>query len=352
MNAPADHAEAPPRRGRIRRWGSSAAGVLAALVLCELGLRQISEVAPPYVPVALDTPRDPMHERRVYYEGIARSHFSPAHSRLTGGEWIEGAPVGVIVGDSHVEAAQVGDRATMGAVAERGLRTRGMPVNVRQYGRAGYSAPDMVLEAPEILRRWNPAWVVVVLADNDLDRNAMTGSPRYEIRPDTSFTIRSNPPGPPPTGVRALWRRTYTFMMRSTAFGYMTLVRARRMLAGPRPPQEPLRPGDPGYALRRLVPAVTVRSLRQVYGDRLHILYLPGVGVTPERDQRLFEAPFLDACRAEGVPCTSLYPAMVRARDRDGRLTRGFMNTAPAVAHLNVHGHRLAGEAILRAVGR
>lgn len=348
MNTPVSHAEVPPRG---RRRLATAAGMLAALVLCELGLRQFVGNPPPFVPVAQDQPESrPPRERRVYHEGIARARFSPAHARLTGDAWIDGAPVGVIVGDSHVEAAQVSDRATMGAVVERGLRDRGTPINLRQYGRPGFSAPHMVLEAPEILRKWNPAWVVVVIADNDLDRNPLIGSPRFDIRPDTSYRIVANPPPPPATGVRALRERAYRAWT-GTAIGYMTMLRLQRVVAGPRPPQQPLRPTDPGYAVRRLVPAVTVRALRAAYGERLHIVYLPGAGVTREGDTRLFEAPFLAACRAEGVGCTSLYPAFAAARDQ-GVMTRGFINTAPAFAHLNTAGHRLTGEAILRAVGR
>lgn len=358
MNTPPIGADAPPRPAapalpragrRPRRRAASVAGALAALLLCELGLRQLTAIPPPYVPVAQDTPREPVRERRVYHEGIARSRFSPANARLTGGEWIPGAPVGVIVGDSHLEAAQVADRATMGAVVERGLRARGIPVNLRQYGRPGYAAPQMVREAPEILRKWNPAWVVAVVADNDLDRNPLTGSPRFDIRPDTSYTIVTAPPPPPLTGLAALRRRAYEAVSH-TAIGYMTFLRLQRVIAGPWPVQPPLRPGDPGYEIRRLVPTVTVRALREAYGDRLHIVYLPGAGVTRDKDQRLFEAPFLAACRAEGVGCTSMYPAFAAARD-SGVMTRGFINTAPAVAHLNTAGHRLTGEAILHAVG-
>lgn len=341
---------AAPRTGRRRRWLAAAAGAALALVVCEAGLRQFSRNPPERVPVALDTPREPVRERRLYHEGIATAHYSPAHSRLTGGAWIPGAPVGVIVGDSHLEAAQVPDHETMGAVAERGLRARGTPVNVRQYGRPGFSAPHMLREAPEILRRWNPAWVVVVIADNDLDTNPLTGSPRFEIRPDTSWTLRAEPPPPRPAGIRAAWHRAYLAATRSSALAYVTALRAARVVNGPRPLQPPLRPTDPGYAVRRQVPTVTVRALRQAYGDRLHIVYLAHAGVTPDGDIRHFEAPLLAACRAEGVPCTSLFPAFVRARDRDRRLTRGFANTPPVFGHLNDEGHRIAGEAIVQAV--
>lgn len=350
MSAPPVPAPAATRNDRRRRWLATAAGAALALVLCEAGLRQLNRSHPDPVPVALDTPREPVYERRVYHEGIAVAHYSPALSRLTGAEWMDGAPIGVIVGDSHVVAAQVQDRETMGAVAERRLRARGVPVNVRQYGRPGFSAPHMVREAPEILRRWNPAWVVVVVADNDLDTNPLTGSPRFEVRPDTSWVLRTEPPPPPPAGIRGAWRRAYLAATRTSSLAYMTALRGARVVNGPWPVQPPLRPTDPGYALRRLVPTVTVRALRQAYGDRLHIVYLAHAGVTPAQGIRHFEAPLLAACRAEGVPCTSLYPAFARARDRDRRLTRGFANTAPEFGHLNREGHRIAGEAIVAAV--
>lgn len=352
MNTPRIPVQVRLPAARRRRWLATAAGAALALGLCEAGLRQLSRITPEYAPFARDTPRDPVHERRVYYEGIARARYSPAHSRLTGGAWIEGAPVGVIVGDSHVEAAQVADHQTMGAVAERGLRARGTPVNVRQYGRPGYSAPHVLRDAPEIVRRWNPAWVVVVVADNDLDRNPLIGSPRLEIRPDTSWTLRVDPPGSPPAGFRGLVRRTYLAAVRASALAYNTTRRGSRVVNGPRPPQPPLRPTDPGYELRRLVPTVTLRALRQAYGDRLHVIYLSHAEVNPAEDVRLFEAPLLAACRAEGVRCTSMHPAFARARDRRHRLPRGFVNTPPGFGHLNAEGHRLVGEAIIHDVAR
>lgn len=353
MNPPRVPVQPVPRPSRRRRWLATAAGAALALALCEAGLRQLSRNPPDRVPVARDTPREPVHERRIYHEGIATAHFSPAHARLTGGEWIPGAPVGVIVGDSHVVAAQVADDETMGAVAERGLRALGVPVNVRQYGRAGSSAPHMLHEAPEIVRRWDPAWVVVVVADGDLDRNALVGSPRLEIHPDTSWVLRVDPPRPLPAGARGVVRRGYQAATRASALAYMTAVRAGRMIHGPLAHHPPLRPTDPGYAVRRLVPLVTVRALRQAYGDRLHVVYLSYAGVTPAKDVAYFEAALLEACRVEGVRCTSMHPAFTRARDAEHRLPRGFANTAPAFGHLNAGGHRMVGEAIIReAAGR
>jgi hypothetical protein len=352
MNTPGSPVQVRPPAARRRRWLATAAGAALALALFEAGLRQLSRNPPDRVPVAQDTPREPVHERRLYHEGIATAHFSPAHARLTGGEWIDGAPVGVIVGDSHVVAAQVADHETMGAVAERGLRRMGTPVNLRQYGRAGSSAPHMLAEAAEIMRRWNPAWVVVVVADGDLDRNALVGSPRLEIRPDTSWTLRVDPPAPPLPGLRGLVRRTYLAAVRTSALAYMTSLRGGRLINGPPTHHPPLRPTDPGYEVRRLVPLVTVRALRQAFGDRLHVIYLSYAGVTAAEDVRYFEAPLLEACRAERVRCTSMHPAFTVARDRDHRLARGFANTPPVWGHLNAEGHRLVGEAILHAVAR
>ena len=350
--SPTAHPGRPdPRAGRRRRWLAAFAGAAAAVLLCELALRQVATgLADPWLPVAEDAPREPVHERRVYAEGIATSHFSPAHARLTGGAWMEGAPVGVITGDSHVEAVQVPDEQTMGAVVEREMRARGAALNVRQYGRPGYSAPHVAVEAPAVLRRWNPRWVVVVLADHDLDRAPLQGTPRLEIRPDTVVLVPAAEPARP-RGWRGVARRAYDRVGR-TALGYMLLSRHRQRMVlarGPLPRSTPATPRDPDYAVRRRVPRASVRVRRQAYGDRLRILYLPEVGLHAARERPAFEAQLLAACRAEGVRCGSAYPAFEAAR-RAHRMTRGFANTPLGYGHLNPLGHRLMAAEIVRLV--
>ena len=78
------------------------AGVFIALVVLEFGLRPIASAdLPPFARPSADSLGSPVVTSRQLEEGIAESHFSSAGARLTGNSTVAGAPVIVILGDSH-----------------------------------------------------------------------------------------------------------------------------------------------------------------------------------------------------------------------------------------------------------
>ncbi|MEO5936853.1 MAG: hypothetical protein ABIP81_06540, partial [Terriglobales bacterium] len=122
-------------------------GVLAALAAAELALR-------PWASAWLENPPTGAIEIRQYYEGFAMAHYAADGERLTGGPPVAGSPHVLILGDSHVEALQVSDGETMGAVVERRSRNAGLPLNVHQYGWSYSAAPTYAQAAPRLLERW------------------------------------------------------------------------------------------------------------------------------------------------------------------------------------------------------
>src|SRR6185503_19100426 len=102
-------------------------GVLAALAVAEAALR-------PWASAWREKPYDQAAEVRQYYEGVAVAHYAADGERLTANPPLPDAPHLLILGDSHVEAMQVGDADTMGAILERRARSAGRPLNVHQYG--------------------------------------------------------------------------------------------------------------------------------------------------------------------------------------------------------------------------
>ena len=174
-----------------RLVASSILGILTAVASVELGLRPfLTPQGPPTPRVTLDSVQGDTLVRRQLDEGVSIARFSTGGARLTGNPFLVDAPVVVLLGDSYVVARAVADAATMGSVLERDARAAGLPLNVRQYGWSGASPSRYLLVADSVLRRWNPATVVIALSDNDLDENALhEANPQLRVASPTDLRI-------------------------------------------------------------------------------------------------------------------------------------------------------------------
>jgi hypothetical protein len=335
---------------RKKRRFHCAIGILSAGLLFELGLR-------PFVADSNHPGSFPVRTIRSYFEGLAVANFEldglgQLGNRLTGNPRLSGAPEGLIVGDSHVVAYSVCDQETMGAVVERLSRASGHPLNVRQYGWPGASAPTFLAAADSLLRARNPAWVAVVLNSYSIGVNALVTSNywRIEVAPDYSVQLIHGT-HPRRTDLRetllqwtglqwtgrsvlalALWRRLGLVRNRfalEKATADTTLEQQDLLLA-----EEAAR-----------VPRAMVLALKKAYATRLLIVYAPPVGhdaVEP------VETELLGFCAEQGVAFLSVREALARDRNEYSRLSRGFHNTAPGVGHFNAIGHKIIGEEIWR----
>jgi hypothetical protein len=340
------------RSSNAHRRASTALGCLFALAMFELGLRPFSS---PYdddwhsVRIGSDPDDGPSSETRYYHEGVATSHFSPAYSRLTGNPFLSGQPVGVVIGDSYVQAVQVRDTETMGSIIERRARAQGSALNVRQYGWAGAAPAAYVALARAVLERWHPAWVVVVLNDGDLVSRSLSDWPTAELRPDTSLrvvgSIERTVGG---DGVKGILAGAVKSLLRRSALAWqiyyrLDMIRSASRSEGDADTQVAAFGGD--ESVDELIPLAAIRSLKAAYGSRLRVLYVavvPASGNPPDSS----EFRLLRACANEAVRCASTRAPMLEARQRTGDLARGFSNTAPGVGHLNALGHRIAADAI------
>jgi hypothetical protein len=326
------------------------AGIIVALVLLELGLRPIASAdLPPFARPSADTLGSPVVTSRQLEEGIAESHFSSAGARLTGNSTVAGGPVIVILGDSHVMAREIGDGQTMGAWVERLARSSRYFVNVRQYGWRGASPPQYLLVARDVLDRWNPAEVVVVLDGDDLGPDPLNRRfPRMKIGRDDSVEIVRDP-GDAPTAEPVHHH-----------FTLATLFRIRWRLVVERSPKSvrywlkaPLEPRGPAPDPQTInaVPRAEVKALAHAFGSRLLIVYTADVRATGGEKVDPGEERLLEACAAQRVRCMSMRSLMLAAR-RNGLVVRGFPTTTLGVGHLNAMGHELVGRAVWAAIKR
>ena len=296
-----------------------------------------------------------MREVRRFTEGIAESHFTPSRSRLTGNPPIAGAATGLILGDSYVEAVQVSDSQTMGAVLERSLRAAGRSINVRQYGWSGVGVAQYVLVASKLTRLWDPVWVVVVITASDLGPDLLAGPIRLVKHSDGQWgAVGGWKPAADSVIERSgHLRRIGEKALEESALLYQLAKRAQEAglpLLGPTNRGEgagatSMQQGGPAMSRRALG---SVAALRNAYGDRLRILFLADVGIDGRSPNSPAEEAFSAACATLGARCADTRALMTQDRLDSLRLSRGFINSVPGAGHINAVGHALAAETILR----
>ena len=326
------------------RGAATFCGVVAGLTLFELGLRPLAtaELPPIARPVA-DGLDSPVVTTRQLEEGIAESNFSSAGARLTGNPALTGAPVVVLLGDSHVVAREISDGATMGAWVERLARRDNYVLNVRQYGWRGASPPQYLLVSRDVLKRWNPVQVVVILDGDDLGADPLNRQfPRMRIGSDDAVEIVQSPDsdvaaaGPRQLSTLAtLSRIRWRHVLERAPKNWRTFLNAPVELRGP----------APTAAMIEAVPRAAVKALAQAYGAGLLVVYTADVRVTGGEKADEGEERLLAACAQQHVRCVSMRQTMLAAR-REGHVVRGFPTTTLGVGHLNAKGHELVGRAI------
>jgi hypothetical protein len=330
------------------RGAATLCGVVAGLTLFELGLRPLATPdLPPVARPAADDLDSPVITTRQLEEGIAESSFSSAGARLTGNPTMEGAPVVVVLGDSHVVAREINDRATMGAWVERLARRDNYFLNVRQYGWRGASPPQYLMVARDVLQRWSPVQIVVILDGDDLGADPLNRRfPRMRIGNDDAVEIVH---GPDSAADSTASRHRFTLATLSRIRWQRVIERAPKNL---RPfvnaPVEARGPA-PTPAMIEAVPRAAVKALAKAYGPGLLVVYTADVRVTGGERADEGEERLLAACLEQHIRCVSMRQTMLAAR-RKGHVVRGFPTTTLGVGHLNAKGHELVGRAIWKEI--
>ena len=169
-------------------------GILTALILFNFAVSFFVTprrwIVPP-LPISQDGPSNPFRKYRQFSEGISVASINDSGARFTT-EFIPNAPVVAILGDSYVLARNVNDGEPMGAVTATLARAAGHSLNVRELGRSGGSPADYALAAPDVLARWNPVRVFVVLSARGFELS-LTHSPEAAIEPDPNGGFRVVP---------------------------------------------------------------------------------------------------------------------------------------------------------------
>lgn len=278
-----DRGNAPRWKG----WTSTFFGLIAAVLFAELLLRMLATVN---VGIQVDREWKPSSPDRFatheqFSEGFALSHFSPDGGRLTGIPAISGAPTIVLLGDSYVEAAQLKDTATIGAVVEGLSRIEGRPINVRQYGWAG-AGPPLYIYMAKAVSSLSPERVAVLLNFNDLGSEAF--SARF-WKFDRNYNIAENPDKP--SGILGIhWLTAHSVLM-SLAVERIFELSAQSV------------PLSEKSAWNAEIPEHEIAALKDAYGSKLVIFYL---GADANGSEIRNEGYLLDLCKIHEVNCIDL----------------------------------------------
>lgn len=337
------------RISTLRRWLLCSSGAVCAFIAAELALTPFTTALDNvWAPITADRLDGEVREVRRFTETIATSHFSLSRSRLTGNAPIADGPTIVILGDSYVEALEVSDGETMGAVLERSLRGVGINANVRQYGWFGADVPRYVYVAPELIQTWDPQWVVVLITASDLGPRLLIGREKLVLHPDGHWSA-TNDPAPMRAG--RSHRIGEAVLSKSVLLYHLTKRAQTAGLPIIRPSNgrgaglPSTRPGDLPLPERAVV---SLTALKDVYGDRLRVLFVADVGLDGLKPASPAEEVTMAACARVDVRCANTRNRMTRDRQDSVRLSRGFMNSTPGHGHLNAVGHVIAAETIFK----
>ena len=332
----------PRFRARMRTASLLLLGAVLAMLSVEMLLHPFYGTlrsSPFAVPTTILNSDLPILALRQCIEGCAESHFYGDGARSTGNVQLRQAPTGLIIGASFVQAKQVVDKDTMGAIVEQALRSR-KEINVRQYGYDAQSIPTYIGLAPSLLQKWNPCWVVVVMSRVDWSKHPSV------------WTMRVSPDGVPgmtltdPSqshGIKSAAR----LLGDSSAVIATLYWRFRDLVASSDSPPS----GGPATSIAQQSETVArdyVAALKYSFGDRVHILYLADVGITSDNDPNdsLRETALLAECVRRKVPCVSSRKLMTDELKRNYTPARGFGNSIMGEGHLNAAGHRMAASLI------
>jgi hypothetical protein len=321
-------------------------GICIGVATLELALRVVATPgAPPYPDIAADSFGDAVVAWSQIEEGVSTSHYSEHGARLTGNEPTRSGTVAVIIGDSYVVGHQVGDRQTMGSRLEALARDHGIPLDVRQYGWPGASPAQYLYVAGDVVARWHPSRVFVVVSANDFDGRGMLATPGYRVTPSGSLRIvgdRAPRTGTPRGGSTLRQLAAHRWLVLEPRAWRSAMAKWAR--AADTSPATDTAPGDsaPDSVEYAHAPAAVVDALDSAFGKALTIVYLAQPGLRDNFVPDPSEHLLLSACARAAVDCISTRDAMIAAA-RAGHASQGLETMRLGVGHLNPTGHEVLG---------
>ncbi len=235
----------------------------------------------------------------------------------------------LLLGDSSAFGSGIREEDSFGALLERALNERGdgLRYEVLNFGTSGYNTVQernlLEMKGPSL----EPDLVLVAFFSNDIDPFRVAGQidPRRRALVRIKEAIREN-------------LRLYPFL-------HGRIQRLRQRLAPARSTAAVLSAESPGFA-EAIAALADIRDLAASAGARAFVVLLPKLeGLDGEYPLARFDAEFLAACAASGIPSANLLPYF-RGEDAVALWLR------PDDGHPNERGHAIIARGIYREIGQ
>ncbi|NEX93997.1 hypothetical protein [Caulobacter sp. 17J65-9] len=282
----------------------------------------------------------------VWVHSLGWSFFNPHRGRLNNEgfndpqDYVRGAPVIAVLGDSYVEATTVAYADSLQA------RLRGALApcpRVYSFGRSGANPADYVAYLRWAQRRYDVAGAVVLISAGDLEEAA---TPReggnYYVRADDGAhriaVMNYAGPGPLHHAVNASSLARY--LLNNLQFNPITASHALGRTSAPSRPVHADRDWIVPAFLADLRASLPPERVTLVFdADRRAIADGAAPAYPPERARMIADA------RLSGFTVVDLDPAFRNQRARDARK----VDYAPLDGHWNALGHQVAAAAVVDA---
>lgn len=280
-------------------------------------------------------------------EGNGTGHY--VEDGVRGGASTFAGPTVLVVGDSFTEALHVDDRDTFVARTGEAMRAMAAPTRLLNLGVAGQRTPTYVEFAPAYLKRFSPAWSVIVINDEDLLGDMFDTSGTYFRRDSKadSLTLQRVPLDSGGSGLRKVWRlaKSNSALLQRIAIqgagfrGEMKsthLFRAEEHVA--------VAPAEPAsnYPIQ-----AALDLLFAAYNDRLSIVFLARADERAPNVASEVEQIVLNDCQQKRRSCVSTRAENAKLLET-GNVPYGHPNVGRNVGHLNALGHEAVGKTLAR----
>ena len=326
-------------KSRIRSYLATICGVLVALFAAEIAMR----------PISFQISSRSKLEIRQYQEGVSVSHFfwaAPVSEwyRATGNDMIMGAPNLVLIGDSYLAARQVPDHSSMGALLEDRSRAEGEPLNVIQFGLSGGAAATYSGFADKALATFNPQWVIVLLNDSDLGKDAVTKFVQFGLKISPTGGAQIYKIKPPKRNRLTRKLEKYSALLQTMHMRWDMIFSSESKNIFKNKDQDLQR-------MIEMLPRTSVTLLKQAYGKKLIVIFFPEINMLNGPKPGKSEMQLEKECLAESIPFASCRNEFIKLKQKF-IYVRGFHNTLPGEGHLNELGHRVMAEIIWKFLNR
>lgn len=263
----------------------------------------------------------------------------------------------IVLGDSHTEATQVNRSQNFCSILQSKMKNN---YEVLNLGISGNSVAEYIYYADKYLKIFNPDYVIIQVTGDDFFSDATNSSKRLYIKNDNVNSIEILENKDVVINKTKLFKDKYLNFPIITYMYNFKINQLKNSLLYPNQnnqtnekvvaDEESL-----NYEKNRILVNWEINKLKELYGSKLIILYLPStpniidnqveyVNKNELKSKKLIE----EYSVLEKIPSIDLNDEFINLYKQYGIFPRGFNNTTPGNGHLNQYGHEVVAEKVYK----